>query len=93
MVYNKKLASLYRDVLYTYQEQKGRLMTKLEQRLDAVARVKDTRQLIELQSRLHNALSLYFGIKSNFKFIQFKFKINFYLSLRRIHRTTIERTE
>ncbi|CAF4964551.1 unnamed protein product, partial [Rotaria socialis] len=38
-------------------------MGKLEQRLDAVARVKDTRQLIELQERLHSALSLYFGIK------------------------------
>lgn len=39
-------------------------MGTLEQRLDAVARVKDTRQLIELQARLHDALNFYFGIKS-----------------------------
>ncbi len=39
-------------------------MGKLEQRLDAVARVKDTRQLLELQARLHDALKFYFGIKS-----------------------------
>lgn len=43
---------------------KTSLMGTLEQRLDAVARVKDTRQLIELQERLHDALSFYFGIKS-----------------------------
>lgn len=65
MILNKKLASIYRDVLYTYYEIKTRLMARLEQRLDAVARVKDTRQLIELQQRLHDALNLYFGIKSN----------------------------
>ena len=39
-------------------------MGKLEQRLDAVSRVKDRRQLIELQTRLHDALRLYLGIKS-----------------------------
>ena len=61
---NKELASIYRDVLYTYYEIKARLMGRLEQRLDAVARVKDTRQLIELQARLHDALNFYFGIKS-----------------------------
>jgi hypothetical protein len=44
-------------------------MGKLELRLDAVARVKDTRQLIELQTRLHDALGFYFGIKSNSRFI------------------------
>ena len=44
---------------------KSRLMGKLEQRLDAVARVKDTRQLIELQARLHDALNFYFGIKTD----------------------------
>ena len=62
---NKQLASIYRDVLYTYYEIKSRLMGRLEQRLDAVARVKDTRQLIQLQERLHDALNMYFGIKSN----------------------------
>jgi hypothetical protein len=41
------------------------LMSQLEQRLDAIARVKDTRQLIELQARLHDALNFYFEIKSN----------------------------
>lgn len=61
---NSKLASAYRDVLYTYYEIKSSLMGKLEQRLDAVTRVKDTRQLIELQTRLHDALNFYFGIKS-----------------------------
>lgn len=61
---NKKLASRYRDVLYTYYEIKTRLMGTLEHRLDAVARVKDTRQLIELQGRLHDALNFYFGVKS-----------------------------
>lgn len=61
---NKQLASAYRDVLYTYYEIKTKLMGKLEQRLDAVARVKDTRQLIELQARLHDALKFYFGVKS-----------------------------
>ena len=61
---NTKLASTYRDVLYTYYEIKSSLMGKLEQRLDAVTRVKDTRQLIELQTRLHDALNFYFGIKS-----------------------------
>ena len=64
MALNKQLASTYRDILYTYYEIKTRLMGKLEQRLDAVARVKDTRQLIELQARLHDALNFYFGIKS-----------------------------
>ena len=67
---NKQLASTYRDVLYTYYEIKTRLMGRLEQRLDAVARVKVTRQLIELQQRLHDALNLYFGIKSNLMFIR-----------------------
>jgi len=43
-------------------------MGTLEQRLDAVARVKDTRQLIELQGRLHDALNFYFGIKSKEEF-------------------------
>jgi hypothetical protein len=66
LVLNKELASTYRDVLYKYFEIKSRLMGKLEQRLDAVARVKDTRQLIELQARLHDALNFYFGIKSKF---------------------------
>ena len=61
---NRQLASIYRDVLYTYYEIKTRLMGTLEHRLDAVARVKDTRQLIELQGRLHDALNFYFGIKS-----------------------------
>ena len=70
MALNKQLASTYRDVLYTYYEIKTRLMGRLEQRLDAVARVKDTRQLIELQQRLHDALNLYFGIKSNLMFIR-----------------------
>ena len=42
-------------------------MGTLEQRLDAVTRVKDTRQLIELQTRLHDALNFYFGIKSKAK--------------------------
>lgn len=51
--------------MYTYYEIKTRLMGRLEQRLDAVARVKDTRQLIQLQERLHDALNMYFGIKSN----------------------------
>ena len=46
-------------------------MSSLEQRLDAVARVKDTRQLIELQTRLHNALDLYFGIKDEYVEQQF----------------------
>lgn len=64
LILNKELASRYRDVLYTYYEIKTHLMGKLEQRLDAVARVKDTRQLIELQTRLHDALNFYFGIKS-----------------------------
>jgi hypothetical protein len=41
-------------------------MGRLEQRLDAVARVKDTRELIELQSRLHDALNFYFGIKGKY---------------------------
>ena len=41
-------------------------MGRLEQRLDAVARVKDTRQLIELQARLHDALKFYFGIKNEY---------------------------
>jgi len=44
-------------------------MGKLELRLDAVARVKDTRQLIELQARLHDALNFYFGIKSKYQSI------------------------
>ncbi len=43
-------------------------MGKLELRLDAVARVKDRRQLIELQTRLHDALNFYFGIKSKYQF-------------------------
>ncbi len=63
------MASTYRDILYTYYEIKTRLMGKLEQRLDAVARVKDTRQLIELQARLHDALNFYFGIKSKYSFV------------------------
>ena len=67
---NKKLASIYRDVLYTYYEIKDYLMSKLEKRLDAVARVKDTRQLIELQTRLHNALSFYFDIKSKYRQVE-----------------------
>jgi hypothetical protein len=46
-------------------------MGKLELRLDAVARVKDRRQLIELQTRLHDALNFYFGIKSKYQFIVF----------------------
>ena len=66
---NKELASSYRKTLYGYYGMKTRLMGKLEQRLDAVARVKDTRQLIELQERLHSALSLYFGIKSMHRFL------------------------
>lgn len=68
MKLNKQLASVYRDVLYTYYEIKTKLMGTLEQRLDAVARVKDTRQLIELQGRLHDALNFYFGIKSKEEF-------------------------
>jgi hypothetical protein len=44
-------------------------MGKLQLRLDAVARVKDTRQLIELQARLHDALNFYFGIKSTYQLI------------------------
>ncbi|CAF0745840.1 unnamed protein product [Adineta ricciae] len=63
---NTELAGSYRDVLYTYYEIKSLLMGKLEQRLDAVARVKDRRQLIELQTRLHDALNLYLGIKNEF---------------------------
>ncbi|CAF0745281.1 unnamed protein product [Adineta ricciae] len=63
---NAELAGSYRDVLYTYYEIKSLLMGKLEQRLDAVARVKDRRQLIELQTRLHDALNLYLGIKNEF---------------------------
>ncbi|CAF4087565.1 unnamed protein product [Rotaria sordida] len=39
-------------------------LVNLEQRLDAVAQVKDTRQLIELQTRLHDALNFYFEIKN-----------------------------
>lgn len=66
LMLNKKLASRYRDVLYTYYEIKTRLMGKLEHRLDAVARVKDTRQLIELQGRLHDALNFYFGVKNQY---------------------------
>ncbi|CAF0895080.1 unnamed protein product [Rotaria sordida] len=38
-------------------------LVNLEQRLDAVALVKDTRQLNELQTRLHDALKFYFEIK------------------------------
>lgn len=67
LLLNKQLASEYRDTLYTYYEIKSRLMGKLEHRLDAVARVKDTRQLIELQKRLHHALNFYFGVKSSLK--------------------------
>ncbi|CAF3685099.1 unnamed protein product [Rotaria sp. Silwood1] len=64
LLLNTQLASTYRKTLYIYFEIKTRLMGKLEQRLDAVARVKDTRQLIELQARLHDALNFYFGIKN-----------------------------
>ncbi|CAF4298560.1 unnamed protein product, partial [Rotaria sordida] len=39
-------------------------LVNLEQRLDAVALVKDTRQLNELQTRLHDALKFYFEIKN-----------------------------
>ncbi|UJR14680.1 hypothetical protein I4U23_001673 [Adineta vaga] len=63
---NAELASTYRDVLYTYYEIKSLLMGKLDDRLDAVARVKDRRQLIELQTRLHDALNLYLGIKNEY---------------------------
>ncbi|CAF2707819.1 unnamed protein product [Rotaria sp. Silwood2] len=66
LLLNTQLASTYRKTLYTYYEIKTRLMGKLEQRLDAVARVKDTRQLIELQARLHDALNFYFGIKNEY---------------------------
>ncbi|CAF1263266.1 unnamed protein product [Rotaria magnacalcarata] len=66
LLHNKELASSYRKTLYAYYGMKTCLMGKLEQRLDAVARVKDTRQLIELQERLHSALSLYFGIKNEY---------------------------
>ncbi|CAF3517427.1 unnamed protein product [Rotaria socialis] len=66
LLHNQELASSYRKTLYAYYGMKTCLMGKLEQRLDAVARVKDTRQLIELQERLHSALSLYFGIKNEY---------------------------
>ncbi|CAF3902426.1 unnamed protein product [Adineta steineri] len=61
---NTELASAYRDLVYTYYEIKGFLMGKLDERSDAVTRVRDRRQLIELQTRLHDALNLYLGIKN-----------------------------
>ncbi|CAF4261856.1 unnamed protein product, partial [Adineta steineri] len=61
---NTELASAYRDLVYTYYEIKGLLMGKLDERSDAVTRVRDRRQLNELQTRLHDALNLYLGIKN-----------------------------
>ncbi|CAF1444654.1 unnamed protein product, partial [Didymodactylos carnosus] len=62
---NEQLASKYRTVLYRLYDVKSHAMTYFEHRLDLFNKMKDTRQLIELQGRLHNTMNFYFDKKAN----------------------------
>ena len=69
---NKKLASRYRLLKYDFMDEKLNLMHRIDVSLNEFIRVKDKRQMIALQERMHSALKDYFRLQS-------KLQIPFYV--------------
>lgn len=63
---NKELASRYRYIKYFAYNKRLDLMNQIEIKLSALVNMKDKRQVISLQQRMHNALNDFFKFKSNF---------------------------
>ena len=61
---NKKLASRYRLLKYDFMDERLRLMQRIDVNLNEFLRVKDKRQMIGLQERMHSALKDYFRLQS-----------------------------
>ena len=61
---NKKLASRYRLLKYDFMDEKLNLMHRIDVSLNEFIRVKDKRQMIALQERMHSALKDYFRLQS-----------------------------
>lgn len=71
LVLNKELASRYRYLKYYMYDLKFDLMQKIEFKLSTYVNIKDKRQLISLQERMHDALSDFFTYKSKSLFSHF----------------------
>lgn len=77
---NKELASRYRYLKYYLYNMKLDLMQKIEFKLSTYVSMKDKRQLISLQERMHNALEDFFKYKSNlFGILNFYFIYIYFL--------------
>lgn len=63
---NKELASRYRYIKYFAYNKRMDMMKKIEIKLSALVNMKDKRQVISLQQRMHNALNDFFKFKSKF---------------------------
>lgn len=77
---NKELASRYRYIKYFAYNRRMDLMKIIEQKLGALVNMKDKRQVISLQQRMHNALNDFFKFRSNFNLVQLKNQMKNYLN-------------